>query len=248
MATSYGALCTDFYINQKIAVKMDLPSDRETLLHLFDRVRADQPGMKRFRRFPGELSLESGRNEGAYQWLALDASSIRTGQVNPESMDQAYELHRLLLRLSPYHLSLSPLDIDFQELTFGFDLEARANQNEIVYDALIANTPMAALVDYPGARPLDVQPFLGISLNDTCDLQAFFEVKTSTSRSQIRRGRYRTEPLSIFLTVRQLGPIERPEDLLENLETIRRHGERLLNERVVPDLLMPISRALAGSA
>ena len=37
MATSFGALCTDFYINQKVGLKMDLPADRETILHLFDR-------------------------------------------------------------------------------------------------------------------------------------------------------------------------------------------------------------------
>jgi arylsulfatase A-like enzyme len=45
MATSFGALCDDFYINQAIAVKMDLPTERDTLLHMFDRVRADQPTM-----------------------------------------------------------------------------------------------------------------------------------------------------------------------------------------------------------
>ena len=53
MATSYGALCTDFYINQKLALKMDLPSDRETILHFFDLVRREMPSMHRFRRYDG---------------------------------------------------------------------------------------------------------------------------------------------------------------------------------------------------
>ena len=39
MTTSYGALCSDFYINQKFALKMDLPTARETVLDLFDRIR-----------------------------------------------------------------------------------------------------------------------------------------------------------------------------------------------------------------
>ena len=51
MATSYGALCTDFYVNQKLALKMDLPSDRETILHLFDRVKKTVPNMNRFHRY-----------------------------------------------------------------------------------------------------------------------------------------------------------------------------------------------------
>ena len=36
MATSYGALCDDFYVNQKLTLRMDMPSDRETVLHLFE--------------------------------------------------------------------------------------------------------------------------------------------------------------------------------------------------------------------
>ena len=37
--TTFVALCSDFYVNQKLALKMDLPSERETILHFFDRVR-----------------------------------------------------------------------------------------------------------------------------------------------------------------------------------------------------------------
>jgi hypothetical protein len=248
MATSFGALCTDFYVNQKLSVKMDLPGDRETVMHMFDRVRADQPAMKKFRRFTDELSLESSRRNGAYKWLALRRNSIRTGHVNPDSLEQSYELHKLLLRIAPYHLSLSPLDLEYQELLFGFDLEAKGNQNEIVFDALLAQTPLGALLDYPNARPVDVQPVFGISLSDKMDLQAFFEVKTTTSQSQIRSGKYRSEPISIFLTIRKHGPIDKVEDLLTNFELMRQHAEKLAVERVVPDLLTPISRAITHSA
>jgi hypothetical protein len=247
MATSFGALCTDFYVNQKIAVKMDLPSDRETILNFYDRVRQDQPSMSKFRRFTDELALESGRREGAYRWLAMRRNSIRSGHVNPDTLEEAYALHRLLLRLAPYHLSLSPLDIEYQELLFGFDLEAKANQHEIVYDALFARTPLASLMDYGDARPLDLQPVFGITLDKRCDLQAFFEVKTATTPGQVRAGRYRTEPISIFLTLRKMGPIDKPDDLLESFETLRRHAERLAEEHVVPDLLTPISRAITSA-
>lgn len=248
MTTSFGALCTDFYVNHKLAVKMDLPSDRETILHLFDRIRADHPSMKRFRRFSDELSLESSRRDGAYRWIALRRNSVRTGHVNPQSLDEAYELHRLVLKLAPYNLSISPLDVEYQELMFGFDLEAKANQNEIVFDALFADSPVGSLLEGSGGTPTDIQPIFGFSLTERGDLQAFFEVKTSTSQAQIRAGKFRTEPLSIFLTLRKSGPIDDPEDLLTNFELLRRHGEQLASERLVPDLLTPISRAISHKA
>ncbi|QNN21048.1 hypothetical protein HED60_01775 [Planctomycetales bacterium ZRK34] len=249
MATSFGALCTDFYVNQKLAVKMDLPGDRETILHLFDRVRNDHPAMKRFRRYSDELSLESSRRDGAYQWLALRANSVRCGHVNPDSLDAAYDLHRLILKLVPYNLTISPLDVDYQELLFGFDLEARDNQHEIVFDALFADSPLGALLECgPDARCIDAQPIFGVSLNDGCDLQAYFEVKTSTSTRQVRSGKFRTEPISILLTIRKLGPVDSPDAMLENFDMMAQTAERLANDRVVPDLLTPISRAITSSA
>ena len=44
MASSYRALCSDFYINQKISVKLDLPRGRETILDLFERIRTTGEG------------------------------------------------------------------------------------------------------------------------------------------------------------------------------------------------------------
>lgn len=248
MATSFGALCTDFYINHKLGVKMDIPAGRETVLHLFDRIRADQPDMSRFRRFSDELALESRRQDGAYQWLALRQRSVRSGNVNPESLEQAYELHQLILKLVPYHLSISSLDVEYQELLFGFDLEAKANHHEIVHEALVAESPLASLVEYPGARPLDVQPIIGISLSARCDLQAWFEVKTLTTPGQVRAGRFRREPISVLLTVRKTGPINKPDDLLATFETLRENAERLAEDLVVPKLVTPISRAITSSA
>lgn len=248
MATSFGALCTDFYINQKVGVKMDLPAGRETVLHLFDRIRADQPGMTRFRRFSDELSLESRRRDGAYQWMALRQRSVRSGSVNPDTLDEAYDLHRLILKLIPYHLSISTLDLEYQELLLGFDLDARGNHHEIVHEALFADTPLASVLEQPGARPLDVQPLFGISLSRNCDLQAWFEVKTSTTPGQIRTGKFRTEPISVLLTLRKTGPLEKLDDLLAHFELLRDHAERLANDRLVPHLVTPISRAITSSA
>ncbi|MDH3584606.1 MAG: hypothetical protein OER86_10365 [Phycisphaerae bacterium] len=248
MATSFGALCTDFYVNQKLGVKMDLPDDRETILHLFDRIRSEFPAMKRFRRYSDELALESSRQEGSYSWMAMRRNSVRSGHVNPDTLDQASELHRLILQLVPYNLSISPLDVEYLEVLFGFDLETKANQNEIVYDALFAGTPLAGLLDDGFSQPIDIQPSFGISLNEGCDVQAFFEVKTATSKSQVKRREYRTEPISVFLTLRRVGGLDRVEDLLDVFAQLRQHAERLATERLVPQLLTPISRAITSSA
>ena len=247
MTTSFGALCTDFYINQKLALKMDLPEDRETILHLLDRVRKDAPNMDRFRRYDDELALESSRRNPDYRWLAIRRTSLRSGHVNPPSMNEAYRLHRLMLEIAPYHLTISPLDVDYLELLFGFDLECKGNHDEVVYDALVAESPMADLLKVPGSGILEAQPLFGISLNESGDLQASFEVKTRTKTKRGRNSRrYKQEPISVFLTVRKYGPIDKIDELVDVFSLLSDHAETLATERLVPCLLTPISRQITS--
>jgi hypothetical protein len=248
MATSFGALCNDFYVNQKLALKMDLPDDRETILHLCEQVRKAMPDMDRFKRYEGELALESSRREPTYRWLAMRRNSVRTGHVNPESLAEAYKIHRLVLEVAPYHLTISPLDVDYVELLFGFDLECKGNHDEVVAEALLSQSPMGQLLNHDKTWVLDVQPILGLSLSDKGNLQAYFEVKT---RRRNRRGnatRYRSEPISIYVTVRQYGPIGELGNLQRIFETLAQHAESLATEKVVPHLLAPIARQITSSS
>lgn len=248
MATSFGALCNDFFVNQKLALKMDLPADRETVLHLLDQVRKAVPSMDRFRRYEGEFALESARRDSEYRWLAMRQTSIRSGHVNPQSMKEAYRLHRLVYELAPYHLTISPLDVDYVELLFGFDLECKANHDAIVYEALFSQSVVGNLLRGTEQQILDVQPIYGMNLTDKGNLQAYFEVRT---RTKSRRGktpsRSRREPISIFLTLRHYGPIHDIEELTGIFDDLTQHAETLATERLVPHLLTPIARHITSS-
>jgi hypothetical protein len=244
MPTSYSAICTDFYVNQKLSLRMDLPSGRECVLDMFDRVRKELPAMDRFRRYEGELALESPEQASMYSWLALRRTSIRSGWVNPETLDQAYKLHRLILDVAPYFLSISPLDVEFIELVFGFDLQAERNRNEVVFDALLGNSPLASLIDVNSESVLEAQPYIGFSLNEKCDVQGFVEVKTRTSTGEVTSGRFDDEPISVYLTVRQYGSLRTIEEFGTVFRTLSAHIERLADERVIPHVVMPLREAI----
>lgn len=248
MATSFGALCTDFYINQKLAVKMDLPYDRETVLHFFDRIRKPLPTMNRFRRYDGELALESSRKESRYKWLALRQNSVRSGSVNPESMDEATKFHRLILEQAPYHLTISPLDVDFVEVMFGFDLECRRDHDAVVAEALYEGTPLGALLDVHESKALDVQPIIGLQLSEAGDCQAYFEVKTRTKSRRGSGRRYADEPISLFLTLRRYGPIESLEDLSNVFDDLFSKADALATDKLLPHVLTPISRLISSGS
>ncbi|MEL7471757.1 MAG: hypothetical protein AAGK04_00445, partial [Planctomycetota bacterium] len=160
MSSSLRAVCTDFYVNQKVSVKLDLPTGRETVLELFERVRKQHGEMSQFRRYREELALETAPGASLNQWLAIRANTIRSGVVNPGMLDEAYTLHRDVLEVTPYFLSISPLDVDYIELLYGFDLAASGNHDAIVYRALWEGTPLGALLDADDdsgviGRPID---------------------------------------------------------------------------------------------
>lgn len=246
MATSYGALCNDFYVNHKLALKMDMPSDRETVLHFFEQIRKVMPDMDRFRRFEGELALESARQDDCYRWIALRRTSLRAGMVNPDTMRDVRRFHRMLLEVSPFHLTVSALDVDYLELMFGFDLECDTDQDDVVQRALLDGSPLGELLNMKDAKSLDVQPTLGLSLSEKGDRQAYFEVKT---RHRSRRGSskpFREEPISVYLTIRQYGPVDSLEQLHKQFDDVFQDAEALVADRLIPHMLQPISRLITS--
>jgi hypothetical protein len=254
MRNEYSAYAADFYINQRLNLKMDLSMRRDTVLSFFDRVRRDITEMDRFKRYTDELALESrpdtepsGLGGAAQQWVAVRKTSIRSGSVNPESAEAGYKLHKLVLEAAPYFLDISPLDIDHLEVLYGFDMMATGNHDTIVFNALFAGSPLASLIDglqiktEHVLRMVDCQPLLGVALTEEGDLQAHFEVKT---RSGNRHGKgasdFREDPISVYLIVRKYGPFGDVKNLETEFDALTRRGEEMLDSVVLPRLLSPI--------
>ncbi len=256
MSSSYRAICSDYYVNQKLNLKLDLPRERQTILDMCDRVRRQFQSMTQFRRYRDELALESEPSGGPHRWLAIRNSSIRSGDVNPASFAEAYALHRHLLEVAPYFLGISSLDVDYLELLYGFDLSADRNHDEIVFEALVAGSPLAKLLDTPGATAIDCQPLFGIALKDVAgrdgrrlgDVEVNFEVKTRNGARDGRQGGETAEPMSVYLTLRKYGPMSDIKDLPAVLEALTEVGEDLVDSRVIPNIIVPIRQAMGSSS
>lgn len=248
MTDSYRALCSDFYLNQKLNLKLDLPKDRQTVLDLFDRVRRQFPEMGQFRRYRDELALETTGGEGRSQWISIRSNNIRSGIVNPGSFSDAYKLHRHILDVAPYFLSISPLDVDYIELLYGFDLAASGNHDQIVFDALMEGSLLSEVLDIEGAEVSDCQPVMGVKVHDEVDIEVHFEIKTRSSSEAASGPDGAGDPISVYLTLRRYGPEQDVRQLGEALSILARQGERFIESRVVPNLLVPIRNVIiAGS-
>lgn len=247
MDESYRALSSAFSLNHTLQTRMDLPLRRETVLDLFERVRKELPRFERFRRYENELALETPLRDGRQDWIALRKSSVRSGSTDPETFADAVRMHRLLLELAPFYLSINPLDVESQELMFAFDLDASGNHNEIVRDALLRDAPIARVVEGESRPLVDVQPAIGVALTDRLDMLAYYEIKTRSSMREIRTGKHRESPISVCLTIRKTGAVRDVKDVASAFDAMLQAGERLVADRVIPHLVQPIRAAIASS-
>src|SRR5271170_3246805 len=105
MSNPFAAFCDDFYVNMRLGSQLNLPHERETVLHFFERVQKEFPSMTRFRKTDnGDFNFEEDRTSNSYRWVSLESKKLSSGHVNPQTVDDALNLHQLLLTLAPFHL------------------------------------------------------------------------------------------------------------------------------------------------
>jgi len=247
MSHPFAAFCEDFYINMRLGSQMNLPHNRETLLHFFERVQKSFPRMTRFRKNDnGELNLEEDRSGDSYRWCSIEAKRLSSGHVNPASVEDSLALHTLMLEQAPYQLGISSVEIDYLDVLFGFDLAFSGNHDEVIAESLFADTPLTCLAEESGARAVDFQPTVTVALSEDCRLQARIDIVTRTNSYQVRTGDYSDDVISVYLILRRYWG-DRPRDPMEKLlASMAERAEELCETHILPRVIKPISAAISS--
>ena len=249
MSLAFGAHCDDFHIASRLFLKLDLSMDRETVLHFFDSVKREFPTMRKLRRGDeGALILEeSDEGGGERRWLRLDETALRMGHHNPSQVEDAERLGRVVFKMAPYHLTLGELDYDHLEVVLGFDLEYRGNHDQLVADTFLSDGPLGSLLNHASVEhTIDAQPFLGVALKESCDTQAYIEIKSRTSTYEVRTGQYDTQPLSVFLILRRYWGLSQTQSLVEAHHDLTEKAFDWAADRVVPFVVNPLAQAISS--
>lgn len=247
MSNPFSAFCEDFCVNMRLGSQMALPHSRETVLHFFERVQKEFPAMTRFRPEVNHvLSLEEERSTNSYRWLTLENKRVAAGHVNPDDIAESLRLHSLILEMAPFHLGISPLEIDYLDVLFGFDLSFSGNHDEIVAETLFGESPLNCLLEEPGAKAVDYQPVITVALSDDCRLQARLEVVTRTSSYQVRTGEFEDDLISVYLVVRRYWGDRPKQPMASMIKDLAEKAESLCETLVIPRVLRPLSAAIAS--
>lgn len=247
MDNSYSSLCDDFYVDMYVNTELELPAQRDTILAYFERIEKQFPSMHNFtRRETNDYCLEEDRQSGQYRWASLEMDRIGAGIVNPRSLEDAYELDRAVLELMPYMLSVSHLDVDSLDLTFTMDFEYSANHDEVIAEALLANTAFNEILDMPGARMINCSPAIVISLDEDCTTQARISIESKTSIYEpfVEKSKD-NEAISLSFSIRKFPSGKKSFDVSGCFENICKIASELMDEKIIPNFVGPLSSIIA---
>ena len=241
----FSSMSDEFYVNMTLNTEMQLPKTRETVLHFFELLKKAYPSMGNFyARDQGEFVLEEAKKEGgAYRWASVEPKRICSGAVNPESLAEAMSQHHQLLELAPYSLSLSPLDCESINITYGFDFNYRGNHNQLLIDALGISPALEKLVDLDDAKVVSNEPSIQLAFGDDCRIQCRISFETRTSAYHVRTGDFPEEQLSVYVTARRYGSLNN-ETYGEVLSSLSALCERLIDEQIAENILLPLQQTI----
>lgn len=241
----YGAIGDDFYVNMQLNTVSDLPPQRESMMHFFEQVQRRFPLMRSLVPRDREFFLEEPKEEGNYRWTAVDARRISSGFVNPSSMEEAFQMHKDILGIIPYSMSVSHLDCESLNIVFGFDFTYRGNHNLLLATTLGMPPVFDGLLDIPGVQCMGFEPSIQLTLDPEMRTQCRISFECRSTPFHMRSGEFPEEQLSVYLALRKvdsLGPGEKFETEFQRLADL---GKQILDDYVVGNILQPLHQAIA---
>jgi hypothetical protein len=198
------------------------------------------------RKDSGEYCLEEERDGERFRWVTLELDRIGSTCANPTRLQDAYELHKLVLELAPYMLGVSHLDMTSLDVTFTMDFDYQGNHDEVVAEALFGATAFTSLLDLPHATPIGFSPNVIVALDEDCRTQARIAVEPRTSVYEVRNERYKgDEAISLYFTVRRYPDPRGKFDAMASFRQQCRIAEDIMVERIIPYFAKPLINAIA---
>lgn len=245
--SQYSSFCDDFYVDMCLYTKLDLPTNRDTILAFFERIERKYPQMTTLlRRGKANLCLKEQGSGGQFRWTSIERDRLASGIANPQDLNTAYQLSRFILDLVPYMLSISHLDIDSIELVYAMDFDCSGSHEEVIADAMIASSAFNNIIEIPGSSVLACSPAVTIGLDPENLTQARIAVESGRellSYSDLTDDT--EEPITLSLALRQFPAPGKKFDSIAEFNRLTAIGEDLMNEKVIGGFAKPLKNVIA---
>jgi hypothetical protein len=101
------------------------------------------------------------------------------------------------------------------------------------------------VTELPGARVINYEPSLTISIDEDCRTQVRVSTETRTNAFQVRTGDFAEEQLSVYVTARQYGSLDPGTTYVETMERLAGLAREVVDTCVVEQILRPLARTIS---
>jgi hypothetical protein len=101
------------------------------------------------------------------------------------------------------------------------------------------------MAEIPGVTVLNHEPALQLALDEDCRTQCRLSVETRTNAYNVRTGEFPEDQLSVYLTVRRYGSLDREETYAAVMTRLAEVCVELIDNHVVDQILRPLQKAIA---
>ena len=246
MSQSYCEVADDFFVDMHLNTEMELPSNRDTLLHYFEQLQKRFPAMRNFyNRDRSDYVLEGDKDAGAYSWASVEPRRIGSGHVNPECLDAVFDHQRVVLESVPHLLLVSPLDCESLTVSFSFQFEYEGNHNDLLAEAIGLPSSLEGIADSVGrSRLVAFDPSFRIALSEDCRTQARVHFKNQTNAHHVRTCEYPERFVGVCLTLYHYGSLESGVSYVSCFDELVAHGNEILNKHMMDQVLLPLQHTI----
>ena len=242
----YSSLCDDFYVNMNLGTEMELPANRETVLHFFERIQKTYPTMRNFYcRERGDFVLEEDKDQGNYRWCTIEPRRVCSGQVNPETIEDALEQHRLVLETGPLHPLGQPVGLRGTRPALRVRFHLPRQPQPSGRRGVGGQSGHGADGRYARRDHHQPRAVADVALDEECRLQCRLSVETRTNAYQIRTGDFPEEQLSVYVTARQYGSLGPNTTFVETLARLGEVCREMIENHVIEQILNPLARTIS---
>ena len=237
----------DFYVNVHLNTEMELPNNRDTVLHFFEQMKKGFPGAAELlhagERRPrprggqgaGIVSLAGDRAAPAV--LGADQSRdarrcVSPARAGPGSGSAAVDDQLARLRGARRHVRLRLQFRRQPRRGGGRGARGWAWPGRTLRAAARPGDQLRAVDDAGAERVVSTSVPAGDRDPDQCD--------------QVRTREYGDDQISVYFTVRQYWGSGPELTFLESLRRQREIGEEILQQSVIPRIVRPLAQVIAS--
>lgn len=237
----------EFHINLNLSTELEMGCSNEAVFHYLEIFQRAYPLMHKFEAHDSPewvRLLEEDREGSRYRWLSVEKTRTGAGYSNPESLEDAYELHHKVLQLAPTALGISTLNLRTIDLMYAFDLTYEGNHDEIVVRAL-APPSFERLLENNVGSIVNFEPNITFAVDESNDVQCRLSIETRGSGTSRQAQPMDENQITVLFTVRRYWNGQH-RDLIPMYDELAAIGEKIVENQVIPHIVKPLAEVIAS--